>query len=707
MTSTLSRSLLPILLLSTALVTQAMAQSQPIVLGEIVVEADGSGQDVATVRTTAGSKLAVAVTQVPQSVSIISRKQLDQLPGAKADEVLRNSAGVNTTTYGTDADTDWFAVRGFQADQTGMFLDNLSLFQTGFGTFLIDPYLLESIDVLKGPASVLYGGSNVGGIVNYVSKRPTGERFLTTQTGINNFGNAYVGIDGGDVLADGDLSYRLTGKLSGGGWETKAAGDIRGVIQGSATWSPSEATALTLYGSYQNVDLDHTSTGFLPYSGSVVDAPGGVRIPRDLNYGEPNIDVYQRQQFTVGYELEHEINGQWTVRQNARYAGVDLTEDGIYSAGVLNGTTLDRYRWAHHTNAGILTIDTQVEGNVATGPIEHTLLAGVDYKNYRIDADTYYNASVNAFFPGTTTSIDIFNPVYGSMAYTAPVLAGDPTSMNQTGFYVQDQMHIDNWILTLNGRYDVANTRLETAVPVDRHEGVFTGRAGLGYEFDNGLTPYVSYGTSFNPQLSQDMAGNLLPSDKGEQWEAGIKYAPTFIDGLITASVFNINRDNVAAPDPAMTWRSLPVGLVNVKGAEIEGQVNVQDFAIRGALTYLDAKVVNSTDATLIGKTPVQVPRLTASLGVEYNFGDGTFDGLTIGAGMRYLGASWANQANTAEVPSTTLFDANLRYERDDWGVALTVSNILDTNYVASCQSTTSCGYGAGRTATLSLHKKW
>ena len=519
------------------------------------------------------------------------------------------------------------------------------------------------------------------------------------KTGINNFGNGYVGIDGGDVLADGDLAYRLTAKISGGGWETERARDLRGVIQGSATWTPSEDTEFTLYGSYQNVDLDHTSTGFLPYLGTAVDAPGGIRIPRNFNFGEPSTDVYERQQVMIGYELEHDINSEWTVRQNARYAAVDLNEDGIYGNGNLAGPMLPRYRWAHHTKAGVLTVDTQLEGHVTTGAVEHSLLFGVDYKNYRIDPKTFYD--------GAIAPINVLNPVY-NLPYTPVTLAdGAKTTLNQIGFYAQDQARFDNWILTLNGRYDLANTNIESTTPDSRDDRVFTGRVGLGYEFDNGLTPYVSYGTSFNPNISPAWpSGKLYQAETGRQLEAGIKYEPTFMDGVITASVFDLTRDNVVGPDPLNPLSSLPVGVVNVRGAELEARANIEDFVISGALTYLNATVTQGTGDTPTGKTPTRIPTLTASLAVEYNFG-GNLEGLTIGAGMRYLGESWADGANTTKVPAATVFDASLRYEKDDWGVTLAASNIFDTSYVSSCESLTICGYGAGRTATLSIHKKW
>ena len=707
MTPMLSRALIPLLLMTTALGTQAMAQSRPIALGEIVVEADGSGQDVATVRTTTGSKVAVAVTQVPQSVSVVGRKQLDANPGAKASETLRYTAGVSTQTYGTDADTDWFYVRGFQAEQNGMFLDNLSLYQSSFGTFMIDPFLLERIEVLKGPSSVLYGGANPGGIVNYVSKRPTGERLVYTETGINNFGNAYVGFDIGDSIGDTSAAYRLTGKLSGGGYETKEAKDLRGVVQGSVKVSPSADTDLTLYGSYQRVGLTHTSTGFLPYVGTVVDAPGGVRIPRNFFYGEPGSDVYDRQQTMLGYELEHDINGDWIVRQNVRYANVGLKEDFVYGNGDLTGTSLPRIRFAHDSSVNTLSIDTQLAGTVETGPIEHNLLFGVDYKYYSLVQRQGSNP-----WPTVLAPIDVLNPIYGApLLATADYLNTD-TTLNQLGFYAQDQMKLNGFIATLNGRYDAVwidiKDKMAPAKSSSTTQGVFTGRAGLGYEFDNGLTPYVSYATSFNPTLSTDfLTGKQYTAETGRQWEAGVKYAPTGFDGLITASVFDITRDNVLGPDPLNPLITAPVGQVNVRGAEFEAQVNIENFTVTGALTYLEAKVLQATGTTAVGKSPVQIPTLTASLGVDYTFHDGSLDGLTVGGGVRVLGESWADNANTAKVPATTLFDASLRYEKDDWGVTLAVSNIFDTSYVASCQSMTVCGYGAGRTATLSLSKKW
>lgn len=696
-----------LLLATTGLVpltSAAWAQSQPVVIGEIVVEANGQGQEAAAVTTSAGSKVAIAVSKIPQSVSVVSRQQLDDLPGtAKLDETLRYSSGVSAGTYGTDADTDWYFIRGFQADQSGMFLDGLPLYQTGFGTFLTDPFLLDRVEVLKGPASVLYGGASVGGIVNMVSKRPTGERLRYTETGINNFGNAYAGFDIGDGTADGAVSYRFTGKVSGGGWETKDAKDLRGVIAGSVKVDASADTSLTVYGSYQNVDLDHTSTGFLPYEGTVVDRAGAGRIGRDLNYGDPGQDVYQRQQAMIGYSLEHDLNGDWTIKQNVRYATMALSEQYLYAGGWAGPTALSRYGFGHDTTVQSLNIDTSVAGRFDTGALSHNFLAGLDYKNYHIDEVLGFS-----FAP----SLDVLSPNYGMAVPSLSTYQNDTIGMQQTGIYAQDQISFGPLIATLNGRYDRIETqrdnRLASGSVANSSDGAFTGRAGLGYEFDNGLTPYISYATSFNPSLVANGSGGLFEPESGRQWEAGVKYAPSAFDGLITASVFDLTRDNVVGTVPGSSPSvSQAIGQINVKGAELEAQARFGDVKLLGALTYLEAKVVTATGSLPVGNSPVQIPTLTASIWADYTVPDGMLAGVSIGGGVRFLGESWADEANTSKVPATTLFDAGLRYEQDGWGAAFKVSNIFDTSYVASCQSLTSCGYGAGRTATLSIHKSW
>lgn len=691
----------------------AYAQEQATQLHELVVEGPASGETadgvdqvhgVVARKTRTGAKTATEISRIPQSVSVVGKEQMYMQSPQKIDEALRYVPGVNASTYGTDSDTDWLFVRGFQADQSGIFLDGLSFYQTGFGTFLMDPFFLERIEVVKGPSSALYGGGNPGGFVNYVSKRP-GERHRYVETGVNSFGNAYVAADIGDRIND-VFSYRVNAKVSGGGWETHKSKDLRGTIAPSLKWQPDEATSFTVLASLARTDLTHTSTGFLPYHGTVVPSSAGYRIPRDLFYGDKAADDYDRTQAMIGYEFSHTFDNDWTVRQNLRYAMVSLKEDGLYSTGVLSGTKLGRYRWAHDTDVNTFTVDNQIEGAFGTGPVSHGLLLGLDYRWYRHGAATFYGLGIDP--------IDIVAPVYGG-TYAPPALGPvSKTILNQVGLYAQDQMRFGGgWLVTLNSRYDFASTKLDNATSADvkADEGKFSGRAGLAYEFDGGVTPYVSYSTSFSPTTAADGLGGLVSPETAQQLEAGIKYAPAEIDGLFTLAVFDLTRQNVAASDPADPSLTRAIGEVNVRGVELGAQANLDGgWKILGGLTYLDAEVtktIGTWDAAQKGKTPIQIPDLTASLWLDYGFQSGALEGMSLGAGVRYVGQSWADRANTLKVPDAALVDAAIRYERDDWGVALNVANLFDKKYVSSCQELSSCGYGAGRTFTLKAHVKW
>ena len=659
--------------------------------------------------TRSGTKSTTELKEVPQSVTVVGREQIDDQSPQKIDEALRYVAGVSTSTYGTDADTDWFFIRGFQAEQTGVFLDGLSLFQTGFGTFLVDPFFLERIEVIKGPSSVLYGSGNPGGFVNMISKRPTDEPLRYVETGINNFGNGYLGLDFSDKLGSSDvMSYRVTGKLSGGGWETDHAKDFRGTIAPSLTWSPDDSTSLTILSSYQNIDLTHTSTGFLPYVGTVVDSPNFGRIPRDFFYGDEDFDTYERQQAMIGYEFEHTFDNIWTVRQNVRYANVSLKEDALYANGasLVDPTKIARYRFAHDTDVGLLTVDNQLEGEFATGGLAHNLLVGLDYRHYNIDQVQ----ATGGFVPGDL-DIDPQNPIYGNV--TLPNLfdpyADNEFKRDQVGIYAQDQIKFGGgWVATLNGRYDFVSTKIDdrTAAALgstDTDNSKFTWRAALAYEFENGLTPYVSYSTSFNPATSVDPVNGLPDPDEGKQWEAGVKYQPDFMDALITAAYFDITRENVVKSEfVGGMSRYYAIGEVKARGFEASAQANVTEgLKAIAAFTYIDMEVVKDLRPELVGNTPVQVPDLTASFWLDYSFQNDALSGLSVAAGVRHVGKSWANDANTLKVPAATLVDAAIRYEKDNWSVALNASNLFDKRYVASCQSEGSCGYGAGRTFML------
>ncbi|RWQ67624.1 MAG: TonB-dependent siderophore receptor [Mesorhizobium sp.] len=698
----------------------AFAQQDNIQLEPVVVEdeagdsATGPVDGVVAKETKTGSKTATKLTEIPQSVSVIGRQEIDDQGAQKIDESLRYTAGVFTQPFGPDSDTNWLFIRGFDATATGVYMDGLQLFSYGFGGFYIDSFGLERIEVLKGPASVLYGGSNPGGIVNYVSKRPDGRRRYV-ETGVNDAGNVYLGFDIGDVASDGVVSYRVNGRVADGDTYSDLQDGWRGFISPSITWQPNEQTRLTVLANFSHIDENHNGGGFLPYEGTVtdriVDGVNYGRIDPDANFTEPSIDLYKREQGSIGYEFEHTFDNDWTVRSNTRFGAASIDEVSVYPNGWASATELDRINFGHDTDVMTFLSDFQIEGKFETGAIEHTLLAGIDYKYYNID-----QVQSSALF-GTTPPIDAFDPVYGSPLTPRVSYLNQDLTQQQLGFYAQDQLRFgDGWLLTLNGRYDWGWLSADngptyysaTSSSQSSNVGDFSGRAGLAYEFDNGITPYASIATFFNPIIGTDANGDLFKPEEGVQYEVGVKYEPTFVDGLFTLLVFDLTRQNVAVASPDNPFAQVQRGEVRSRGVELEGKVNItEDLRVTGAFTAYDLDITKDTNPALIGKTPFIVPELMVSASVDYTFRGDWYDGVSIGAGVRHLGSSWADNENTAKVPAVTLADLKLGYEKENWGVDLNITNLFDKTYVASCQTTLTCSYGEGRSFKLKAHTTW
>ncbi|MER8411000.1 TonB-dependent siderophore receptor [Mesorhizobium sp. M7A.F.Ca.US.010.02.1.1] len=694
---------------------QTSTQLEPVVVeGEAGDGATGPVKGVVAKKSRTGSKTATDIKDIPQSVSVVGRQEIDDQGAQKVDEALRYTAGVFAQPFGPDSDTNWLFIRGFQATADGTYMDGLQLFSYAFGGFYVDSFGLERVEVLKGPASVLYGGSNPGGLVNYVSKRPDGrQRYI--ETGVNDAGNVYLGFDIGDVDGNGVVSYRVTGKVAGGDTYSDLQNGWRGFISPSITWQPDEQTKLTVLANYSHIDENHNGGSFLPYIGTVTDRIiGGVnygRIDPDANFTEPSVDLYKREQGSIGYEFEHTFDNQWTVRSNMRLSAASINEVNVYANGWASATQLNRINFGHDTDATTFLSDLQIEGKVETGAVEHTLLAGIDYKYYNID-----QVQSSALF-GTTPPIDAFDPIYGAPLTPRVSYLNQDLTQKQLGFYAQDQLRFgDGWLVTLNGRYDRgwldADNRptyySASSSTQNQTVGDFSGRAGLAYEFANGVTPYASIATFFNPLIGTDANGNLFKPEEGVQYEVGVKYVPTFVDGLFTLSLFDLTRQNV--PSNVTFFTQLQTGEVRSRGIELEGKVNVtEDFRLTGAFTAYDIDITKDANPALIGKTPFIVPEVMASASVDYTFRGGWYDGISIGGGLRYVGSSWADNANNNKVPAVTLADLKLGYDKETWGVDLNITNLFDKTYVSSCQTTTveACSYGEGRSFKLKAHTTW
>ncbi|WP_027575319.1 TonB-dependent siderophore receptor [Bradyrhizobium sp. WSM1743] len=663
-------------------------------------------------RSSSGTKTNTPIMETPQAVSVIGAEQIrDQKPN-KLDEVLRYTAGVRAGTFGADTRNDWWLIRGFKSDDIGLFLDGMQLFYTAYASWRLPPSNMERVEVLRGPSAVLYGGSSPSGIVNVISKMPPAEPIRYIETGVNNFGNAYVGFDFGGPVAtqpqDGKLFYRVVGEVRNGGTQVDFTPDNNYFIAPSFTWKPDADTTFTVLASASKTDT--RGINFLPYQGTVTNAPFG-KIPTSFFVGDPSVDKFTREQEMLGYQFERHLTDDLTFRQNARFAHVDVTYRGYVGSGWtdVNTASLARYNWYAKDTANQANLDNQLEYRFNTGPVRHTMLFGVDLRGYQID-------DYQLFEVGAIPSINVFNPSYGlgDIPFAAPQFQTNfRITQKQAGTYVQDQMKLGNFTLVLSGRNDWVETtqaaRDTGATVASRDDSRFSGRAGLIYNFDNGIAPYVSYATSYNPIIGINSTTNrLFLPETGQQAEIGVKVAPKGFDGYFTASVFDLKRQNVATTDPVITTLQNQTGEVTSRGIELEAVANAtKELKFIGAFTAYHLFTSKDLNPALVGKTPTNTPEMLVSGWADYTFKDGPLAGFGFGGGVRYIGSSWADQANTLEVPAVVLGDLALHYEWQNWRTALNVINLTDKIYVASCASASSCFYGDRRRVTASVSYKW
>ncbi|WP_319703356.1 ferrichrome porin FhuA [Cronobacter sakazakii] len=667
----------------------------------------GPAPTIAAKRSATATKTDTPIEKTPQSVSVVTREEMDMHQSQSVKEALGYTPGVVVSNRGASTTYDFVSIRGFTSMGLSQnnYLDGLKLQGNFYNDAVIDPYMLERVELMRGPTSVLYGKSNPGGIISMVSKRPTTEPLHEVQFKMGTDNLYQTGFDFSDALDDnGEFSYRLTGVARSNDQQQVNAKQKRYAIAPSFTWRPDENTNFTFLSYFQN-EPQTGYYGWLPKEGTVQPLPNGKRIGSDFNEGASN-NSYSRNQKMVGYSFEHAFDDTFTVRQNLRFAEMKTAQQSVYGTGVqADGHTLNRGTVVDNERLQNFSVDTQLQSKFATGDLDHTLLTGVDFMRMRND--------INAKF-GTAPAIDL----YGS--YTPEDFDfedAEPYQLNetkQTGIYVQDQAEWDKWVFTLGGRYDWsqqattvrANSTTPVAGSIERNDHQFTWRGGVNYLFDNGISPYVSYSQSFEPNafdLYSTPRMAFAPS-KGEQYEAGVKYVPKDMPIVITGAVYQLTKTNTLTTDPNDATKQVPSGEVRSRGVELEAKAALNaNINVTASYTYIDAEYTK--DTKLKGNHVEQVPRNMGSLWGDYTFNNGPLSGLTIGTGGRFIGSSYGDPANTFKVGSAAVMDAVVKYDLARVGlpgssVAVNVNNLLDREYVSSCFQTYGCFWGAERQVT-------
>jgi iron complex outermembrane recepter protein len=659
-------------------------------------------------RSATGSKSDTPIIETPQSISVITADEMDAQAAGSLAEALRYTPGVTAELFGIDQRGFGIQIRGFDADESSFYRDGLQMRGTSFSAFLpLDTYGAERLEVLRGPASVLYGQNSPGGVINYVSKRPTKEPQHEVELGGGTFDRVEGKFDlSGPINEEGSLLYRVTGLARNSDTQVDFVNDDRYFIAPALTWE-GEDTTLTLLAHYQ---YDNAGWGiqFLPAAGTVRDNPNG-RIPRHTFVGEPDFDRYVLDQFSIGYLLEHRFDDVFTVRQNARFSYLDNKADLVYGFGLIDDRTLFRIGDEGRSELGAVAVDNQLQAKFDTGPVAHTALFGVDFQRYDFsDFGAEYEVD----------PIDIYDPDYGAELTNKSIYEDSETDQRQIGLYFQEQAKFfDKLVILLGGRYDFARSEIESNLDdstTTSKDEAFTGRAGLVYLFDNGLAPYFSYSESFEPVLESDAEGKPFKPEKGRQYEVGVKYQPPGTDSFVTLSIFDLVKQNVLTADPADPFgNSVQTGEIRSRGIELEGVASFDSgLDVRAAYTFLDAEITKSNvldddGEGEDGQQPGRTARHTASLWADYTIPQGDFTGLGFGGGVRYIGSSFGDNFEDLNVSGYVLTDAAIHYEWNDFRFALNGSNIFDKAYVASCFGETQCFYGERRAVIGTVTFKW
>lgn len=671
-------------------------------------DAWGPAATIAAKRSASGSKTDTALEKIPQSVSVVTAAELQRMQPQSVKEALSYTPGVTVNASGSSNLFDNVAIRGFGGQQNiNEYLDGIKLQGDSYSLAAIDPYMLERVEVLHGPASVLYGKSSPGGLISLVSKQPLGERLREIQFQMGNQNLYETGFDFSDTVDDDPrYSWRLTGLARSNDAQQVNAREKRYAVAPSFRWQPNAHTSLTLLTNFQH-EPESGYNGWLPRQGTVdpfVTADGKQhKLSTRFSDGERS-GRYQHTQNLAGYRLIHDLSDNWQVRQNLRYMHLDSHSTGFNGIGYIAPQTLMRSSAHFDERLSNIDVDSQVEGKVARGPLDHRLLFGVDYMHMRNDINGFY---------GFADPLDLLDPHYGNDSI--PELGRMPQKMldrqQQTGIYAQDQAQWRRWVVTLGGRYDWAMTSAFDRVAHStnrRHDRQFSWRGGVNYPFDNGIAPYFSFSESFQPTSGTDVHHQTFSPSRGKQYELGLKFVPQDRPVVLTAALFQLVKNKNLVVDTSvgagmgMGYFSKQAGKTRSRGLELEAKAAVNlNLNLSASYTFTDVRYARDASEQS-DRRPYQIPANMASLWADYTFYQTALSGLTLGSGVRYVGSSWGDTANSFKVKPYTLVDAVMRYDLarvglPDSNVALNINNLLDRHYVASCMSGYACYWGRDR----------
>ncbi|MEE2869901.1 MAG: TonB-dependent siderophore receptor [Pseudomonadota bacterium] len=682
------------------MVAQAEPAAQPNEIPAVEVSADAQeGEGYITEgRTATTGKLKVPVEKTPYAITVVNEEFIKDTGAKNIQDALLYSSGVYSGAFGFDTRGDSAKIRGLNAS---FYKDGLRSLYGSYNSVRPNVYGLESVEVLKGPSSVLYGQAELGGIVNAVSKLPKAQQQGEIWAQVGSYDRKQLAADiTGPMSEDGKLLYRMVALKRESGTQVDHVDDNGFLFAPSFTWLPTDSTTVSLLINTQE-DTGGISAQFLPAQGTLLPGVRGDISPSTF-VGEPSWDRYDRRQSEVTLFVDQRLNDAWAVAATARHTKSETeTREHWTAIGApiqADGTMVRSMHMADRAT-DISNFDVRLEGDFGLWGTRHTLALGVDYQDAFWEEDNYFSAAVPA------STINIYNPVYGNVVYSALTPEDrDDNGIRQTGIYLIDHIDIGNVVVSGALRHDESTNKLYKVAGsnVESDDSETTGRLGLMYQFDFGLSPYISYSEAFVPNLGPNNSGGTLEATTGEQQEAGLKYLNDAGDLSVTAAYYYIEETNRVVSGPGEIRDQ-----VGAKSEGWEVELKKQIGGLELLASYSDFRVVNDQTGE---RLPYLADKL-ASAWAKYELENG----LRFGAGVRYVGDNVGYDYGTGagpNVPSVTLYDAMLGYAVNQWDFSMNVQNLTDEEYVSWCRGQAGpnvydCGYGETRTVTANARYRF
>lgn len=678
------------------------AAPSEVVLPEVKVRAAeevDAGRRVTPGKIVSTTKGEARPLETPQSITVLTRELLESRQDKTLVEALQNVAGVVAGERGRRGFDD-FGIRG-QVFGQEKFVDGLNTVRSGYIPSE-EVFGAERIEILKGPASLLFGNVRPGGLVNVVSKRPKREAFGEVGFTVGSYGLREGTVDIGRPLSEtGRAAFRINAVANRSDDETDFVYFKNRYVAPSLSLDLGPDTDFTLLTAYQEREWQRNQ-GIAP-KGTVLPNPNG-RLDRNLFIGEPSFGHNEAQRVRVGYELEHRFAAGWKVHQNFRWEHYDMTQrpSAFHGALAANGRTQSRTGNIQDDDFSAFALDTYVGGTVDSAVGVHDLTFGVDLsdKKGRLASQTCTASDMG--------TIDLFNPVYGVATKCTGAKTDATQDIEAAGLYARDRLHIGERLhLTFGARHDRVTTRtfnnLRGVVSSAPKDSATTGMGGLVYEVLPGIAPYASYATSFVPVSGVDRLGGAFEPETGRQAEVGVRFEGDGGRRVATVAFYDLRRQNVLTPDPVNTSFSVQDGEHHSRGVELETAMDLRNgWSITSAYAYTDAEVSKSNTASQVGRPVDNVPEHSANIWGMYRVREGALAGWRFGLGARYesekRGYSYA-----FTIPGHTTFDAAVGYEGRGFRVALNVRNLTDKSYYAGALSNDVVTLGDPRLVRLNV----